>query len=237
MEKHYLETGKGRLFYLHQGSGEPLLFLHGNNEDSSIFQNQYNFFTQKYSVYALDTRGHGQSDFSVQSLTFKRMAEDILLLMDQNGLDSVHIIGYSDGGNIGLYFSSHFPERVKSLITMGANYEADALVEPLYQDLLDEKEKLQMITDEKDRRRKESVLQLMLDNLDLTEQDLQSISIPVFVMAGEKDVIKRSHTEKIAEIIPKAELFLVPEGGHDFFIDNPDSLKEAATLFYKKISN
>ena len=49
------------LFYIEQGSGEPLILLHGNGENGAYFSNQISFFSKRYRVIVPDTRGHGQS--------------------------------------------------------------------------------------------------------------------------------------------------------------------------------
>lgn len=49
------------LYYQEQGEGEPLFLLHGNGEDGTYFANQISFFSDRYRVIAVDTRGHGKS--------------------------------------------------------------------------------------------------------------------------------------------------------------------------------
>lgn len=235
MEGHYLQTDRGNIFYRIGGKEEPLLFLHGNGEDSSIFEKQYPFFQDKFEVFSMDTRGHGKSDLAVENLTFQRISEDILLLLEKHRLSYLHIIGYSDGGNIGLYFASHYPEKVHSLITLGANFEVDGLIHSAFQEILSEKERILQIQNQKEKKKRFCIHQLMADELKLTSEDLRKISIPVLVMAGENDVIKRSQTEKITTLISGAVCKIVPDGGHDFFITQPMSLEVAANEFYNAI--
>ena len=237
MNEHYLETKLGKLRYLQAGEGEAILFLHGNNENADIFSGIFDAFTENYAVYALDTRGHGKSDFAVELLTFQQIAEDIVCLMDANQLKSVHIIGFSDGGNIGLYLAAHYPKRVTSLTIMGTNYDQTALVEPLYSELLEELKQLRQLAPSEEQKRKESILRLMLDQLALEESDLKAISCPVLVMAGELDVIPLSHTKQMATLIPNADLTIVPNGQHDFFIAQPSALIDSVINFYNQMRN
>ncbi|MDE1549036.1 alpha/beta fold hydrolase [Jeotgalibaca caeni] len=229
-----LQTDKGNLFVQKSGQGLPLLLLHGNGEDSTIFQEIITYFEQTRTVYAMDTRGHGHSDLRVEQLTFAQIARDILLLMELEQIDTIDLIGFSDGGNIGLYVAAHYPEQVKSLITLGANYQEDGLIEETYQEMLRQKEEIEQMSDPIERQKKRCIHLLMLDELNLSEKDLKDIQAPVLVMAGEYDVIKQSHTEALAANIPGAELLFVPGGGHDFFVSQPRQLIEAATVFYKK---
>lgn len=106
-----------------------MLLLHGNGESSDIFAQQFPFFTKHFRVIALDTRGHGKSDLGVERLTFKQIATDILALLDKERIQRIHVLGFSDGGNLGLYLAAHHPDRIASLVAMGANYEADGLTD------------------------------------------------------------------------------------------------------------
>lgn len=232
-----LDTGEGKIYVRVSGEGEPLLLLHGNGEDSTIFQEVLSYFEQHFTVYAMDTRGHGLSELAVERLTFQRIAEDILFLLDQQKMEQIPIIGYSDGGNIGIYVAAHYPKRVSSLIALGANYLPDGLTDMVYQEVLDTAVAIEKMTDSMEKRQKRCVHQLMLEELNLTRENLTSMKVPVLLMAGEFDVVKRNHTEEMAGLISDAELIFVPEGGHDFFVDQPQSLTEAAMLFYKKIKN
>ena len=85
--------------------------------------------------------------------------------------------------------------------------------------------------------RKLNVLNLMLHELALTEEDLKRIKVPTLVMAGEFDIVAHSHTEAIAETIADSELFICPEGGHDFFVHQPALFLETVTLFLDKLKS
>lgn len=236
MEEHYLQSDKGNIFYRKGGQGEPLLLMHGNGEDSTIFEKQYSFLLNQFTVFAMDTRGHGKSELAVETLSFQRITEDILQLMEKYDIHQLHIIGYSDGGNIGLYVAAHYPEKVRSLITLGANFERDGLVESALQEMILEKEEILRITDQYEKTKKLCIMNLMLDELCLSSEDLRKIGIPVLVMAGENDLIKRSQTEKIAALIPEANCIFIPDGGHDFFVTNPTSFEQTTEEFYKEIN-
>lgn len=235
MKNHILKTTTGDIFYQTGGAGESLFFLHGNGEDTTLFKAQFDDFCPSHTVIAMDTRGHGRSDLGVDVLTFEQIARDVLAILDTLTIEKITVIGYSDGGNIGMYLATQYPERIKSLIIMGANYEIDALEENLfaeiknYQTVLNQREKTP------ENKRKLNILNLMLDELAISEEDLQRIQAPVLVMAGEWDIIKKSHTESLAALIPNSEIFICPEGGHDFFVTNPSIFFETVTLFLHKL--
>ena len=94
-----------KLYVREAGSGEALVLLHGNGENSSYFQYQIPYFSQKYHVIAVDTRGHGKSPRGTKPFTLIQFAKDLKQLLDQMGLKKVNLLGFSDGGNIALIFA------------------------------------------------------------------------------------------------------------------------------------
>ena len=110
-----------RLHYLEKGKGTPLLLLHGNGESAEYFEHQISFFSEKYHVYALDTRGHGKSPRGEAPFTLEQFALDLEAFMDEKGLEQADILGFSDGANIALLFALRHPPRVGRLILNGAN--------------------------------------------------------------------------------------------------------------------
>ena len=120
------------LFYTKTGSGPPLLLLHGNGEDGTYFVHQIEDFSHDFTVYAIDTRGHGKSPRGTAPFTISQFADDLLAFMNQQGLPQADILGFSDGGNIALIFALRHPDRVRRLILNGANLGPKG-VKPLVQ--------------------------------------------------------------------------------------------------------
>ena len=67
-------------------------------------------------------------------------------------------------------------------------------------------------------------MQIMMREPDITDEILSGIRIPTFVTAGERDVIKLSHTQHIAETIPGASLKIFEKAGHTGYIMNSDKI-------------
>ena len=109
------------LHYEEAGTGEALVLLHGNGEDCTYFKGQIGYFSDRFRVIALDTRGHGKSERGLSKFSINQFAEDLREVLDALGLPQVHLLGFSDGGNIAMAFALRYPERVSSLILNGAN--------------------------------------------------------------------------------------------------------------------
>ncbi|MBO7050748.1 MAG: alpha/beta fold hydrolase [Bacteroidaceae bacterium] len=101
-------------YYIEKGRGEPLILLHGNGENCDYFKGQIDEFARYYHVYALDTRGHGNTPRGNAPFTIRQFADDLLGFMDSHGIDKAHLLGFYDGGNIAAI-------KAKTLVIAGNN--------------------------------------------------------------------------------------------------------------------
>ena len=85
------------LHYEEKGEGEPLVLLHGNGEDGRYFSSQIQFFSSRYRVIAVDTRGHGRSPRGEGALTLSVCADDLKSLLQRLGLDRINLLGFRRG--------------------------------------------------------------------------------------------------------------------------------------------
>ena len=133
--------------------------------------------------------------------------EDMFAFITALGLEKPVFYGFSDGGVTGLILASRYPELLSALIVSGASLRPDST-----KDLPLRFFRLWSHVDRSDKMR------IMLREPDITDDMLRSIAVPAFVTAGEKDVIKESHTRHIAETIPGASLKIFPKAGHTGYI-------------------
>ena len=110
-----------KLNYIEKGRGDVLILLHGNGEDCSYFEHQIDYFSEFYRVIAIDTRGHGKSARGDKPFTIRQFAEDLYDFMCEHDIEKAHILGFSDGGNIALYFALKHSDMINRLILNGAN--------------------------------------------------------------------------------------------------------------------
>lgn len=208
------------LHYIEKGKGTPLILLHGNGEDSTYFKHQITYFSKQYHVIAIDTRGHGRSPRGTAPFSIRQFAEDLKNFMDKHGIDKAHVLGFSDGGNIGLIFAVKYPERVISLIANGANLNG-AGVKPSVQlpIILGYHAASVFARWKADAKKNAEMLGLMVNDPNIPKEELKKLTMPVLVIAGTKDMIKDSHTREIYSALPNAKLVIL-EGDH--FIANKE---------------
>lgn len=118
-------------FYTIQGSGSPLLLLHGFTGDHSTWTDFVQSMQDDYTLLSLDLLGHGKANAPVDPTRYeiKQMANDLAAILDKLKLEKVHVLGYSMGGRVALSFAVLFPEKVKSLILESASPGLDSAKE------------------------------------------------------------------------------------------------------------
>ena len=218
-------------YYIAKGTGFPLILLHGNGEDCGYFVHQMEPFAKHFRVIAIDTRGHGQTPRGEASFSIRQFAEDLLDFMNLHQIEKAHILGFSDGGNIAMVFALMHPERVEKLILNGANLNASG-VKRKVQIPIEIGYRIAKIfaTKSPAARKNAEMLGLMVNDPNVKAEELSCIQNPTLVIAGEKDMIKDSHTRLIAKSIPGAMLSIIP-GNHFIANKNPDTFNEVVLRF------
>ena len=219
------------LHYREQGTGGPLILLHGNGEDGSYFEHQMDAFASRFRVIALDTRGHGRSPRGEAPFTIRQFADDLLAFMDGQGIERAHLLGFSDGGNIALVFALAHPERVGKLVLNGANLDGGG-VKPSVQLPIVAGYRVASIFGRwsAQARRKAEMLGLMVNDPNIAPEELAELRVPTLVVAGARDMIKEEHTRLSARNIPGARLAFV-EGDHFVAAGNPEEFNKVVRKF------
>jgi len=217
--------------YIEQGTGFPLILLHGNGEDGSYFEHQMEPFAEHFRVIAVDTRGHGETPRGEAPFTIRQFAEDLYGFLNRLGIDKAHILGFSDGGNIAMVFAMTHPDRVEKLVLDGANLDARG-VKAKIQIPIEIGYRIASLFAKKkpEARKKAELLGLMVNDPNVKPEELAMIQSPTLVVAGDKDMIKDEHTRLIASAIPGAQLTILP-GSHFVANENPEAFNEAVLRF------
>ena len=219
------------LHYIKKGSGFPLLLLHGNGESGDYFIHQIDEFARYFTVYAVDTRGHGRSPRGTAPFTISQFADDLLEFMDEQEIGTAHILGFSDGGNTALTFALRRPERVGRLVLNGANLDPSG-VKPSVQIPIVWGYRLASLFAGRspEARRHAEMLGLMVNEPHISPEALEALPMPVLVIAGTRDMIREEHTRLIAGALPHSRLVLLP-GDHFIAAKNPHAFNKAVEAF------
>lgn len=194
-----------QLFYTKTGQGRPLIMVHGNSEDHTIFDEAIEVLKEHFTCYAIDSRGHGQST-PCRELHYKDMAQDMISFMTELDLSDVAFYGFSDGGIVAL-LAAMSCSRITNLVVSGANITPKGT-----------KFMFRLFVNGMSVIKKDPLIELMKNEPDITTEELAGINVRTLVLAGSRDLIRESETRTIADSIPGAELRILKGESHGSYI-------------------
>lgn len=200
------------LNYEEYGTGRPIILLHGNSENITIFRKLIDKLKPDYKVYAIDSRCHGKSE-NTEKISYDLMAKDVIEFIKQKEIESPILYGFSDGGIIGLKIAIEEPNLLSELIVSGANINPKGMKNMT----LFWCKFAYLIS-------KDKLIKMMIDEPNILPSELAKIKIPVHVIAGQKDVIKQKHTMLIANSIKNSTLDIIPNENHGSYIVDSEKI-------------
>ncbi len=236
----YANVNGAKIYFATFGSGKPLILLHGGLGNTDFWGSQISAFAAKYKVIVIASRGHGRSNNNGRPYGYALMASDVLAVMDALSIDKAAMVGWSDGGIIGLDIAINNPGRLTRLYAFGANFnpsgvkpsvETDAtfgayvtLAKKYYAKLSTTPTKFDAFVGE--------ISKMWAEQPNFTAKQLGSIRVPVAIVDGERDeAIKPAHTKKMASLIPGSTLIILPGLSHFAMWQDPKTFN-ASVLKY-----
>ena len=231
------------------GSGEPVLLLHGGFCSIEMMRPQIEALASDYAVYAPERPGQGRSPDVPGPISYAQSVADTLDYLDAVGVQRPHIVGFSDGAIIGLTIALQYPDRIRSLVAISGNLDPSGFVDELLAD--------DTVDDTADESDSEIALDptrvaynalspdgpehadVVLDKLrhlwthepNIAADELAGISVPVLIMAGDRDVIKLEHSRQMAFTVPNGQLCIVPGASHALLDERPEFITFAVQDF------
>lgn len=233
----YIIINDAKIYYEEYGKGEPLLLIHGNNGSIKSMENQIEYFRNKYRVIVADNRGHGKSELKTDSLTYVQITKDWDAIVNYLKLDSINIVGWSDGGIIGLKMGISGKSKIKKIVAMGANLRPDSTavhswaIKNDIKSLKMIKSKIQEEDTTQNWDLQKQLLEILLAQPNIPIKDLSKIKAKVLIMAGDEDITKNKHSLEMYENIPKAQLCIMPGETHYTPVSNPKLFNEIVNRF------
>lgn len=117
-----VEGADVRLNYFVAGEGTPVTLLHGFTQSGRSWHEVISNMPAGWLWVVPDLRGHGETRIRPGApCTMDACTSDLVLLWDHLGIERTHLVGYSMGGRLALHVAVHRPERILSLLTIGAH--------------------------------------------------------------------------------------------------------------------
>lgn len=235
MTSGYLEVNSVKLYYEIHGEGTPLLYLHGGLGSSKDFTPCIPALSEKFQVILVDRKGHGRSYDDNEPFSYAGMAVSMDAFMEALGIPKAFVIGWSDGGVVGLHLASRFPDRVKKLVAVGANYLVEGLQpdsiawtknnltieNPSFADMEKEYRQVNPMPGNYPKFIRETQAMWLHDPL-IAREDLTRIAAPTLLMIGDHDLITPEHALEMHSLVAGSQLCILPDTSHFVWAENTD---------------
>ena len=239
-----------RIHYVTAGDpgGRPILLIHGYASDYELnwlgSRWEETLTAQGFHVIGIDLRGHGHSEkpHSPSAYSLRAMAGDALLLLDHLGLERVHLLGYSMGARIGLLLCHDHPARLERAVIAGIGLRQGTSANPGKAQLIARRMRGDTTVDDPEAvmfynfasARPINDLEALAccilgDHAALRAEQLDSIRIPINVIAGDQDVIA-ADAPQLAARLPLGRFDPIPGRTHNNAVPARD-FKAAAIPF------
>ncbi len=246
MKQKFVVTRAGRIHYLEEGEGKPLLLLHSNGCSAWEYQYCLPGLAKQYRVIAWDMPGHGDSDRNAGHATIEHYAEALAAFMDALGIENAVLAGSSVGGTIVVDFSARWPTRVAHAIVIETPFRDPAwwderwdFVERTFalpvQSYEETAPRFKALPADFHQRwnfdRSKAGAWQMLDVMwairdYATDAGVARMQCPVTLIFGEKGPVPDG-IEKFQKHLPSARLIMLTECGHFPMVDDPTAFNEA----------
>jgi pimeloyl-ACP methyl ester carboxylesterase len=228
------------IYYRVYGQGAPVFLLHGGLANADYWGNQIKALAPGHMVVVMDSRGHGRSTRDNSGFGYDLMADDVAGLMDALAIPKADIVGWSDGGIIGLDLALRHRARVGKIFAFAANAMTSGVKDgvennPTFAAFIDragkEYEALSATPKAYDEFLTE-ISKMWAEQPNWTDAQLRSIAAPVWIVDGDHDeAIRREHTEYLAATIPHAGLLILPNVSHFAFLQDPELFNRVLLRF------
>lgn len=240
---HYIDT------YPEGNPGKPVVILvHGMLGTAELhFSDLIEWLKEDYRVLGPTLRGYGESTPKPRSFPrdfYRRDMLDVLAFMNELNIDSAHILGFSDGGEIALLAAGSAPERFRSVTVWGAVGYYGPAMRPIAQKMFpgtwitQEERDLHGIEDADAFVLGwiEAVKGIIDSGGDLSLSLADQITAPLLLMLGREDTLNPAeYGQRLVELTPHGRLQLF-DCGHAIHTQEPEAFKQAIGDFIREVS-
>lgn len=216
----------------------PVLLLHGGmNTIEMNFSDLIPRLAANHPVIAVEQQGHGHTADRDAPVTLATMRRDTLEVLDDLGVEQVHVVGFSMGGMLGLELAVNAPDRVPSLSALSASANVNGMIPEIVQmnrnpDFQPSPEVAAILPTPDDFEAMQAGFaenpsgpenfevmmgklgNLMISGWGWSDAQLAEIDAPVLIAIGDRDFVLPEHSVHMSKTIPNARLAILPDTTH-----------------------
>jgi pimeloyl-ACP methyl ester carboxylesterase len=227
---------------------KKILLLHGAIGSSEQLNGLKDSLTKNYEVHIFNFSGHGGRAYGNNGFSIASFANEVLLYLDEQRIDSINIFGYSMGGYVGMYLAKHRPQRVEKLITLATKFYWDDAVAAKETAMLDcdkISQKIPAFAETLKNRhapndwievlsKTKTMLLQMGSNNPLKIEDYARIDTPVTILIGDRDkMVTLEETVSVYKALPNAQMGMLTNCHHPIEQSNMEQLVFMINSFVK----
>jgi pimeloyl-ACP methyl ester carboxylesterase len=248
MKSESVQLDDIEMYYESEGSGEPLLLLHGGTgcHEDWVYAGR-DQFVRNYTLIKPDGRGHGRTTNPLKTITHRQCAQDTFALLDRLGVRKCRAIGLSMGGNTLLHMATLQPERIAAMVVVSATMYFPDQARAIMRQIPAADEQLPQAWETMRRRHKLGDLQIKAlwdwtremkdsyDDMNFTPASLSRITASTLIVYGDRDPLYPVEMAvAMYRAIPRSALWVVPNGGHGpVFSDSAAQFAQTALAFLR----
>jgi pimeloyl-ACP methyl ester carboxylesterase len=199
-ESQFFDAKGVKIHFLIEGTGEPVVLIHGLDSSARVnwqMPGTIDALAKDHQVIAIDLPGYGESDKPADPAAYgEQWVDDVILLLDRLNIRKAHIVGYSMGGMVALKLIAEHPERVISGTLGGAGWlREDSILQKIWAHM-------------------RSPGARSISELALTADQLKAIRIPVEILVGDRDPMKKLYVEPLESVRSDWRVIEIEGAGH-----------------------
>ncbi|MEU5110047.1 alpha/beta hydrolase [Streptomyces longwoodensis] len=231
----YVELPGVRTWYETDGTGDPLLLLHGGLCTNDTWGAQRGDLAARFRVHLPERRAHGHTPDVEGPLSYRDMADDTAAFLDRVVGGPAHLVGWSDGAIVALLVAIARPDLVRKVVAISANFRPgpeSSVTSEMFAHMTPDAPDMAMFRTMYEAVSPDGpahwpvaagkVLDMIRTQPDIPTADLGRITAPTLVLVGDDDLIAPEHTLALYRAVPGAELAVVPGTSHALPMEKPD---------------
>lgn len=220
------------LYYEIYGEGKPLVLIHGGGSSGFYdFEETIKRLEHDFQLIVIDLQNHGKSEHRDIPETFEQDAKDVIAVLENLNIKKTSFFGFSNGATTVLQIAHLFPENTEKIIVASGVTKRNGMIDGFFDGMSQatlenmpqylKKNFLKLNPDQNQLQNMfERDSQRMTDFQDMNDNVLMIIKCPVFLIAGDRDVIKPQHLTEMNQLIPDSRLMILPAGHGNYMMAN-----------------
>jgi len=222
-----------KMYYEIEGSGDPLVFIPpafgfaGRESFSALLQN--------HSVITVDLQGNGRTaDIPDRPISIEQYARDVVELLKYLNISKADFLGESYGGDTVAVIAVRYPEFVRRVATYSAtfapspgtlnpettHYDQPPTAET--RNIQFQREGYKKVAPDPDYWPKIYEKVGSIHWKGFSKEELASVSVPFLILQGDHDFVRLEHSVETVELIPHAQLAVIPDASHFALSSEPE---------------